>query len=201
MTMGLDEDVTNCITGPNGSVRGHRNRVIRSIQKIGFLSSSGNSSSCSTSTSSSSSSSSSTSSSSSSSSSDTDSEASSSSFYDLGLSLTTSCSITGDSGASLFFEAEDTDVIRSLRGKWSKRRNNATGRSDEEKDGDEEDEVVLYTTSIGVIRSTFESSNKIRYENYSFVATALLYNYSPSIPSLHPYIPRLSILLLHGIDS
>ena len=176
MTMGLDEDVSNCITGPNGSIRGHRNRVIRSIQKIGLLStpsSSGNSSSCSTSTSSSSSSS------------DTDSEASSNSFYDLGLSLTTSCSITGDSGSSLFFEAEDTDVIRSLRGKWSKRRNNATGRSEEdEKDGDEVDEVVLYTTSIGVIRSTFESSNKIRYEN-PFVSHYDCMN-SPSILSFLP---------------
>lgn len=141
------------LRGPSGSIRGHRFRVLKTIQKINDVSSLPTSSSSNSSYSSSSS----------------DSESDISDLISACSSLSTQSSIDLTT-----LDVEDAHVVRSLlsktwkdRSRYSSNGGRFTGRgtrssssSDDSHEG--ENNVIFYSSTLGVIRSTFEASNRIR---------------------------------------
>lgn len=158
------------VRGPNGSIRGHKNQVSNSVQRII------SSNNCLPIVNNSSRSSVSSSSYSSDGSSDSDSDFNSGSMVSSTISsslleslLQSQCSLSScrssidltstDSGNDSAISSED--VLKSLKKKWLKKRmNNSFLHFNKQSVCD--DHVVLYSTSIGVIRSTFEACNKLR---------------------------------------
>lgn len=148
------------VRGPSGSIRGNRNQVSKSVQRIAMSSSSSSTSSPTTSIYSSSQSSS-------------DSESDShplSSFTLINELLKSSSQSSMDLsniGSDSYSNSSDK-VIHSLKKKGIMRKCKSVkfipAIYNEDDDGHKRNQVVLYSTSIGVIRSTFEACNKLRWE-------------------------------------